>query len=49
MNSHKQFPVSTGTVLSLSCNVGHYLKGDNVVTCIKNREFKFSEEPRCGE
>ena len=49
MKADKQFPVSTGTVLSLRCNEGHELRGDTVVTCLKNREFHFSVEPSCGE
>ena len=49
MKADKQFPVSTGTVLTLSCNVGYELKGDKTVTCTKNTEFQFSVEPACGK
>ena len=49
MKASKQFPVSTGTVLSLSCNEGYELKGDETVTCIQNTEFQYSTEPNCGE
>ena len=49
MNADRLFPVPAGTVLYLRCNEGHELRGDYVVTCTKNREFKFSEEPSCGE
>ena len=49
MKADKQFPVSTGTVLSLSCNEGHELRGDKTVTCTTNTKFHFSEEPYCGE
>ena len=51
MMADKQFPVSTGTVLSLSCNVGigYELKGDKTVTCTTSTEFEFSVEPNCGE
>ena len=49
MKADKQFPVSTGTVLSLRCNVGYELKGDETVTCTTNAEFQFSVEPNCGE
>ena len=49
MKTGKQFPVSTGTVLSLNCNDGYELKGEKTVTCTENTEFEFSEEPNCGE
>ena len=49
MKADKQFAVSTGTVLSLSCNEGYELKGDKTVTCNKNTEFQYSVEPYCGE
>ena len=49
MKADEQFPVSTGTVLSLSCNEGHELKGDKTVTCTRNAEFQFTVEPYCGE
>ena len=49
MKASKQFPVSSGTVLSLNCNVGYELKGDETVTCIQNTEFQYSTEPTCGE
>ena len=49
MIADKKFPVSTKTVLTLSCNEAHELKGDQTVTCTKNTEFQFSVEPNCGE
>ena len=49
MKTDKQFPVSTGTVLSLSCNEGFELKGDKTVTCTTGTKFQFSVEPNCGE
>ena len=49
MKAGIQFPVSTGTVLSLSCNGGHGLKGDETVTCTTNTDFQFSVEPTCGK
>ena len=49
MKASKQFPVYSGTVLSLSCNEGYELKGDETVTCIQNTEFQYSTEPTCGE
>ena len=49
MKADKQFPVSTGTVLSLRCNVGYELKGDKTVTCTTNTKFQFFVEPNCGK
>ena len=49
MKTDKAFPVFKGTVLSLSCNDGYELKGDQTVTCTRNTEFQFSVEPNCGE
>ena len=49
MNTDKQFPVSTGTVLILSCNEGFELRGDETVTCTTNTKFQNSAEPNCGE
>ncbi|KAL5247273.1 hypothetical protein ACHWQZ_G019215 [Mnemiopsis leidyi] len=43
----QEFPVCEGTVFSLSCNEGHVHKGDKLITCHKNTEFQFSEEPYC--
>ena len=48
MRADPDFPVSTGTVLFLSCNDGYKLKGDKTVTCFRNTEFQFSVEPNCG-
>ena len=49
MTADKTFPVTVGTVVTLSCKAGFKLKGDNTVTCTKDTEFKFSTEPQCGE
>ncbi|KAL5255452.1 hypothetical protein ACHWQZ_G010875 [Mnemiopsis leidyi] len=48
MKADKNFPVPTGTVLSLSCNDGFELTGDNTVTCTQNTEFQVSVEPTCA-
>ena len=48
MLTDKTFPVIEKTTVTLSCNVGHQLKGDKVVTCSNNEEFHFSTEPICG-
>ena len=49
MKADKQFPVSTGTVLSLSCDEGYEIRGDKTVTCTTNTKFQFTVEPNCGE
>ena len=49
MDTTSSFPVSAGTVLSLSCNDGYELKGDTKVTCTEDTEFQFSEKPICGK
>ena len=48
MVTSRTFPVSAGTVLSLSCNKGYQLSGDQEVTCTKDREFQLKQEPICG-
>ena len=45
----QDFPVVEGTVLSLSCEGGEEVTGDNTVTCVKDTQFNFSEEPKCCE
>ena len=48
MEADPDFPVSTGTVLSLSCNVGYELRGDRTITCTTNTKFQFAYDPKCG-
>ena len=49
MVADKEFPVTVGTVLTLSCMEGYRLTGDKVVTCTKDTEFQYTTEPQCGE
>ena len=49
MTADKTFPVTLGTVVTLSCKEGYELGGDKTVTCTKDTEFTFSAEPQCGE
>ena len=50
METTSTFPVSAGTVLSLTCNAGYELKGSNEVTCTQNTDYHFTDsEPFCGE
>ena len=43
------FPVEEGTILTVSCNDGYQLGGDNQVTCAETTEFSFTNEPNCGK
>ncbi|XP_063693433.1 uncharacterized protein LOC134825211 isoform X2 [Bolinopsis microptera] len=43
------FPVIQGTELSLSCEQGYGLKGDDTVTCVTDTEFTAVVEPLCVE
>ena len=49
MKADKDFPVTVGTTVTLSCNTGYELKGDKTVTCIKETDFTFTKEPECGK
>ncbi|KAL5258124.1 hypothetical protein ACHWQZ_G012922 [Mnemiopsis leidyi] len=41
------FPLTMGTVVTLGCNAGYQLEGDNIVTCEENTEFIYFIEPNC--
>ena len=43
------FPVTKGTAVTLSCNAGYQLDGDNPVTCDQDTEFTYSDEPCCSK
>ena len=48
MESDEQFPVTAGTVLTLSCKEqGYGIVGSEQVTCKSETEFLFDEEPKC--
>ena len=49
MASDTVFPVEEGTILTVSCNDGYQLGGDNQVTCTKDVEFSYTNEPKCGK
>ena len=45
-----RFPVSAGTVLSLSCNAGYELNGSSEVTCTQYTDYHFIDDvPLCSE
>ena len=47
MMSVTQFPIRPGRKVSLKCNPGHSLTGDNTVTCKEGTEFSFIHSPSC--
>ena len=51
MVTDKSFPVAEGTVMTVSCEDGYQLSGDNELTCSLETDalFDYSDEPRCGE
>ena len=51
MVADKAFPVTEGTVVTVSCEEGYQLLGDTEVTCSLQTDalFDFSDEPQCGE
>ena len=46
----QQFPVAKGTVLSLTCEAGYQLEGDEQVTCVLDKRFTSTSnsDPKCG-
>ena len=49
MKTEAQFPVLQGTVITLTCEAGHVIKGDVSVTCLYDNQFQFPTEPSCGK
>ena len=51
MVADKTFPVTEGTVVTVSCREGYQLMGDSEVTCSLETDtlFDYSDEPQCGE
>ena len=49
MIADQEFPVAQGSVVTLSCEVGHQLTGGKEVTCGTATEYQFDEEPQCSE
>ena len=41
------FPVNLGTEISVTCSADHLHSGSSVITCIKETNFAFTEEPQC--
>ena len=41
--------MTAGTEVTLNCKDGYEISGDKAVTCVKDTEFEFTVEPKCGE
>ncbi|KAL5272348.1 hypothetical protein ACHWQZ_G000534 [Mnemiopsis leidyi] len=42
-----QFPVNYNTLVTVSCQTGTVLQGDDVITCRQGRHFLFGTQPTC--
>ena len=42
-----EFPISTGQVVTLSCDTDRRLFGDKMVTCYSGTYYKFQKVPQC--
>ena len=49
LTTEMTFPVSYNTVVTVSCAGDNELRGDNVITCNQDTDFKFSVKPKCNE
>ena len=49
LKTDMSFPVSYETVVPVSCSEDGKLRGDNVITCNQDTDFKFQIEPRCND
>ena len=49
MISTSSLPVPVGEVLTLQCNEGYEMGGDNQVTCASDLTLVYGEEPLCGK
>ena len=49
MRTNKAFSVAKGTIVSLSCDSGFQLAGDETVTCSVGTDYQYSAEPQCGK
>ena len=41
------FPVTHGTVVTVTCDSDHVISGSHVITCYKDRNYEFSSTPKC--
>ena len=50
VESPDQLPVFKDTVLTLRCETGYQISGDITVTCIKNTDFSYEDNPpKCSK
>ena len=42
------FPLGQEQVVQVRCDEGYVIRGDKLITCIKDNMFTFTEQPRCG-
>ena len=42
-----EFPVDYGSELTVLCEENYSLTGDNTLTCQKDTEFIFTQQPEC--
>ena len=49
LKTDMSFPVSYGTGVSVSCSEDKELRGDNVITCNQDTDFKFQIKPKCND
>ena len=42
MATTAEFPVAPGTLVTVTCNTGYQLTGEDVLTCVKDTEFQHS-------
>ena len=43
------FPVSYGTMVTVSCTENRQLRGDEMITCNMGTEFVYQEKPKCND
>ena len=49
LTTEETFPVSYSTTVTVSCSGDMELRGDNVITCNQNTEFRFGDKPKCND
>ena len=42
-----EFPVDYGSIVTVLCEENYSLTGDNTLTCQKDTEFTFTQQPEC--
>ena len=47
LSPNTQFPVNYNTLVTVTCQTGASLQGDDVITCLQGRRFRFGTQPTC--